>query len=183
MRNLERLGVLALLAPLAACAPDPHTEVSLVWLFGSANVVASCVLATPSVAVTTEADSNHDEIPDGCVFTGKGECSRRDAVRFANLRTAACEASRNTHIALPSGTYTLSQSANRVLEVDGEVGIHGQGRDVTFVEGGPAAGGAAAPAGRDSVFRLKKEANLFIEGVTIRHGNRQAGGGGFDSAG
>jgi hypothetical protein len=183
MRTAERAALLALAVSLAACSTDPRAEASPAWLFGFANLFASCQQATPSVAVTTEADSSHDAVADSCVFTGKGECSLRDAVRFANLRTAVCGGSRNTHIALPPGTYTLSQRADRALEIEGEVLVHGQGRDVTFVEGGPASSNGGPLAGSDSVFRLRKAANLFVEGLTIRHGNSRAGGGGIDSEG
>ena len=136
----------------------------------------SCTLASPSVHVNDTTDTLHKGMGDGCFYTGTGTCSLRDAVSFSNLRAWTCGSSRNTHIALPAGTYPLTQATDRALEVEGELFIHGQGAETTIVEGGPRAASNASialglPVGVDSVFRVVEERNLSAEGVTIRYGN------------
>jgi hypothetical protein len=190
-RKLSAAFVLASVVSIGACGgggADPRTIVDPVALLGLAHVLDSCTLASPSVHVNDTTDTLHKGMGDGCFYTGQGTCSLRDAVSFSNLRTWTCGASRNTHIALPAGTYQLTQATERALEVDGELLIHGEGAETTIIEGGPRAASNASialglPVGIDSVFRVSKRGSLSAEGVTIRYGNSPGPGGGIDSAG
>ncbi len=115
-----------------------------------------------TVTVTSTLDVIHDGA-SGCVTTGSGICSLRDAVIFANAHA-------NTIIALPASTYVLtiwSSGSNDVTTGDlnltnttGSTTIFGAGSDTTIIDGNHI----------DRLFQLSPGVTANISGITLWNG-------------
>lgn len=166
------LGLLTVTLCSGACGKRSEVSTTVddpVELEGISHVIESCKFATPSVYVNNETDILHHTTPDGCPFTGIGDCSLRDAIGFANRRGTFCSVGQhNTHIYLQNVTYTLTLPAGRTLEITSETIIHGRG---AIIEGA-----AQLAASIGSVFHVAKAAAVGMSDVTIQHGSGTYGG-------
>lgn len=152
--RVSRLGVVAALLGGLLLAILPVTTV------GATNF---------AVTVTTTVDSNY-----ACATTGMGICSLRDAIRFANTKTAADM----TTITLPANIapYTLTQTGpgedNAVtgdLDITANVTINGAGASTTVIDGNQS----------DRVFQVFAGFTVSFNNLTIQNGAATSAGGGL----
>jgi CSLREA domain-containing protein len=133
-----------------------------VSLFTTGGIVRAAAFG---VTVTTTADKN-----DACATTGTGECSLRDAIRYANARTSAD----TTTITLPAGTYYLTQTGTTCedaaltgdLDISQNVILNGANPATTIIDG----------MGNDRVLSINNGTRtVSVANVTIQNGRANPG--------
>ncbi|MGQ9735100.1 MAG: choice-of-anchor Q domain-containing protein [Thermaceae bacterium] len=116
--------------------------------------------------VDTTDDTIDARTGDGRCADENGRCSLRAAIMEANTRGTPVV------INIPAGTYTLTRTS-RVDEQGGDldigvnIALKGAGADKTILDGN----------GTDRVLEVYKGSITKVEGVTIRNGKANAGGG------
>ena len=133
--------------------------------------IGAAFLPVPASAATFVVTRQDDPAPDGC--NSGVDCSLREAIIAANATTDPDD------ITLSNATYSLSipgvaeqEAATGDLDVTQPLTINGQGAGATVVEAG-----ANTAAGIDRVFDVRS-GSLTLNGLTVRHGNAGAAGGG-----
>ena len=141
---------------------DPHLTVN------TPTPAPDAVLALTDILVDSTADAVDANPGDGACDDGAGNCTLRAAIMEANATAGAVA------ITLPAGTYTLTIAAagpngaeTGDLNITDELIVEGAGAETTIVDGG----------GLDRVFRVRKDNNVAISGVTVRNGGGSNGGG------
>ncbi len=114
--------------------------------------------------VPTEHDTGDAEPSDACALDVDGQPSLRAAIEYSNQQPGRQE------ITLAAGVYELSRG---VLDIDDDVVIRGEGRDVTIVTAGEESGIISVDA--DGSIKVT------LESFTLRGGRPKGSGGAINS--
>jgi len=136
-------------------------------------VLMLLAIAPAGAAAATTIDVN-DSSTDAPLESASTMCKSTDAAEDCTLRAAVELANRQSEeaggetvtIEVPAGTYTETLGS-LVVEEGASVTIDGAGIGKTILDG----------AGANSVLYVEYHAALSLDGVTVRHGREDAGGG------
>jgi hypothetical protein len=144
-----------------------------------ATPLFALLAASPAAAIppsTVQVDDSSSDAPLSSEGKTNATCESTDTTKGCTLR-AAVELADQLSIAsgetiaveVPPGTYTNTPANGRELAIRAEarVRIAGAGARKTVIDGG----------GEGSVFFVEEPAILTLEGVTVRHGSEEFGGG------
>jgi CSLREA domain-containing protein len=120
---------------------------------------------TTVFGVNTTLDEIDDNVGNGICHTATNHCSLRAAVMEAN------NGSGDT-ILVPAGTYTLTLISNGDLELRQDTTLDGAGPNQTIIQGDPT-------GWNDRILRVRNNAHVTVNGVTIRYGHAADFGGGI----
>lgn len=131
--------------------------------------------ATPTTD-TIQVDDASGDAPLSPVGKTTATCESTDATSGCTLRAAveladqlSLESHQQIAVSLPAGTYTNTPAGGGQLTIaaDADVLIVGAGARRTTIDGGESG----------SVIRVEELAALTLEGVSVRHGAKEFGGG------
>jgi CSLREA domain-containing protein/MYXO-CTERM domain-containing protein len=143
-----------------------------------ALVLLGCSISTSVSATTFTVNSTTDAVDldsaDGVCLVADGSCSLRAAIQQANASPGA------DVVVVPAGIYSLTLAGiNEDASVSGDLDIT-SGSTIT-IDGAGASTVTIDGMKNDRVFQLHSNADLTVNGVTIRDGSASTSGGGIDN--